>query len=67
MNALDLIRSNLYNAIVIIALFFAVPFFLAGDIGYLWAFMTMSFALGLRKLAQIGTDIRIMRESVSQE
>ena len=57
MNYLNLIRKYFYDAFVIISLVFAVPFILAGNIGYLWAFITLSFSLGLRQVAKISRNV----------
>lgn len=67
MNILSLIRQYIYEAFVVLSLLFAVPFMLAGDLGYLWAFLTLSLSLGLRKVAHIGRDVRLMRESITGE
>lgn len=67
MNIIALARQYAYDAFVLLSLVFAVPFMLAGDLGYLWAFLTLSLSLGLRKVAQIGRDVRLMRENVVGE
>lgn len=68
MNYLKLFRTYFYDLFVILSLFFAVPFILAGNIGYLWAFVTLSFSMGLRLVAKISRNMeRLTNATVGSE